>query len=123
MGRWYFTSVMYNDTDSTDVYRLDPMQTIEFYINPDKEAIWNAYTWNITSGSSGRVNYGMWRFNEEMDSLFMVTTLSLLPGNIVAEDTTRFDWRINRLAYTDLWVERMVGDTLVNTWKLWKLAY
>ena len=83
LGRWYFSSVKYNDVDSTDVYRLDPLQTIEFYQNTEKGAIWNAYTWSVNSGLTGSVSYGAWRFNEEKDSIHMITTLTKYGGGIV----------------------------------------
>ena len=122
-GRWYFSSVKYNEVDSTDSYRVDPLQYIEFYINPEKGAIWNAYTWSVNASGYGAQNLGMWKFNDEQDSITMVTTITIYTGNNVREDTTVYNWKINRLAYTEFWTERQEDDTTQVKWKLWKIAY
>ena len=122
-GRWYFSVVRYNDIDSTDSYRLDPIQSIDFYLNTEREAVWNAYSWNKNSGTNGSISYGMWKFNEEMDSLTMVTTMTRYSNNTLDQDTTIYYWKINRLAYTEFWMERQEDDTTQVKWKLWKIAY
>ena len=122
-GRWYFSSVKYNDVDSTDAYRVNTIHALEFFSNPEKDANWSAYTWMITAGLAPRTDYGFWRFTDEMDSLLMVTTIKSWPGGDMISDTVRYDWKINRLAYTDFWLERMIDDTTKVVWKLWKLAY
>lgn len=127
LGRWYFTKVMYNDVDSTSAYRQDPIQSIEFFINPDKEEIWNGYVWNRNLSTSGfgtaRVDYGFWRLTDEKDSIRMVTTMSLYPDSETVLDTVQFKWKINRLAYTEFWMESMFNDTTRVEWHLWKPAY
>jgi len=122
-GRWYFTRVKYNDVDSTESYRYNPTHTLEFYTNPDRKALWNAFTWNIFDGSSGSVGYGMWRLNDEKDSLLMATTIWRYPGEAVSYDTTIINWKINRLAYTEIAIERMYDDTTKITWELYKPVY
>lgn len=124
-GRWYFSVVKYNDVDSTDAYRLDPMQSIEFFQNPDKEAIWNAYTWRRNSATDMSMSYGAWKLNEEKDSLTMVTTLTTfgMGESDFNTDTVEYFWKINRLAYTEMWLQRQMDDTTQVNWKLWKLAY
>ena len=122
-GRWYFIKVKYNDLDSTQIYRYDPTQLIEFFHNPDKKAVWNAYTWNIYSGSTSTVGYGMWRLNEENDSLLMATTIRRFPDDVVSFDTLFYNWKIIRLAYTEMTLERMYDDTTRITWELYKPVY
>lgn len=123
LGRWYFSSVKYNDVDSTDSYRVDPLQYIEFYLNTEKGAVWNAYTWSVNASEYGLQAYGMWKFNEAQDSITMVTTTTLISGGAVDQDTTIYNWKINRLAYTEFWTERQFDDTTQVKWKLWKIAY
>ncbi len=122
-GRWYFSTVMYNDVDSTDTYRYDPMQSIEFFYNPDKDVVWNAYTWSKTSVTTGSIGYGQWQLNEEKDSIRMVTTMLVYGENLSRADTVEYSWKIKRLAYTEFWVERQADDTTLVSWRLWKRAY
>ena len=122
-GKWYFSKVLYNDVDSTDVYRINPIQSVEFFTNPDKDAFWNAYTWSTRYGATSTVDYGFWKMNDEKDSLTMITTVTVYPGGEVKADTVEYKWKIDRLAYTEFWMHRQAGDTTNVTWRLWKLAY
>jgi len=126
-GRWYFSRVLYNDVDSTDVYRVEPIQAIEFLLDPERGVDWSAYTWNrnmgVNTAGAAQIDYGFWRFSEEMDSLRMITTIKVWPGVDAIQDTTEYNWKIIRLAYTEFWLERMADDTTKIQWKLWKLAY
>ena len=126
-GTWYFTRVLYNDVDSTDSYRIDPIQTISFITNPDRDVSWNAYTWNRNVTHStirpAQTDYGFWKMTEEKDSLLMVSTISVFAGMEAIADTTEYSWRILRLAYTEMTLERMADDTTRIEWQLWKRTY
>lgn len=126
-GTWYFTRVKYNDVDSTDIYRIDPIQTLYFVLNTDKDVKWNAYTWNRNAAYStsrpAQTDYGFWRMTDEKDSLLMVTTLSVRAAMETIADTTEYSWRIVRLAYTEMTLERMADDTTKIEWQLWKRTY
>ena len=126
-GRWYFSRVVYNDADSTDSYRLDPVHAIEFILNPERDENWSAYTWNHNMGASTNrvslVEYGYWRLTENLDSLRMVTTVRITQGQDPVADTTEYKWKINRLAYSELYLERVLDDTTKLVWQLWKRVY
>jgi len=126
-GRWYFSRVLYNDVDSTDAYRLDPMQYIDYVINPERDENWAAFTWSHGAGSAVAtppyVNYGFWRLTEEKDSMLMVTTIKIEMNEPAVQDTVKYNWKVVRLAYTEMWLERMYNDTTKIEWKLWKRAY
>lgn len=122
-GRWYFSTVKYNDVDSTDVYKIDPMQTLEFANSPDKDDEWSAYTWSRNSIATSSLSYGLWKFNEEKDSLKMVNTVTVYEAGGYDSDTVEYNWKINRLAYTEFWLERQADDSTLIAWKLWKIAY
>ena len=122
-GRWYFSTVKYNDVDSSSVYKEDPIQTVEFYLATDKDAIWKPYTWNKGFGISATVDYGVWTLTDDMDSLKMINTLSVKPNGEVETDSVEYFWKINRLAYTEFWLDRQANDSTQVKWKLWKLSY
>jgi hypothetical protein len=109
--------------DSTDIYRTDPIQSLDFFYNSDKDVLWNSYTWSTISSASSSSYYGFWQMNDEKDSLTMITTVIVLPSGDVEADTVEYNWKIDRLAYTEFWLHRQVDDTTKITWKLWKRAY
>jgi len=113
-GNWYFDRVLFGDADSTDNYRYGMM---EILLSPEKPKNWGIFSWNPDMSKPfdpARIQAGQWNFNEEKDSLvFQIFT---------SKDSTVWHWRIERLAYTEMWLERSEKDYKVK-WRLWKRIY
>ncbi len=117
-GTWYFTRVLYNDADSSEAY-LD--NSIRFYLGDegsDKEKGYFTWTTGYDQASQQKqISFGGWRFVADMDSMQMI---------VIGEDVGDFDtiqWKINRLAYDQWWMERHTNDTTLLLWQLWKVIY
>ena len=115
-GTWYFQSVLYGGKDSTEHY---PYQQLDFiYI---KKADGGGLTWNhdlrATSADANPLEGGIWRFISDRDSFEMIIYKNQF------RDSIDLKWKIDRLAYTEFWIERHVHDTISLKWKLVKYAY
>jgi hypothetical protein len=115
-GTWYFQSVLYDGKDSTAHY---PYQQLNFiYV---KKMDGGGFTWNhniyATSADENPLEGGTWRFISDRDSFEMVVR------NLFTRDSVIMKWKINRLAYTEFWMERNVKDTINIQWQLVKYAY
>lgn len=115
-GTWYYQSVRQNSVDSTEHYRYQRLEFI--YI---KKMDGGAFTWNhnllATSADENPLEGGSWRFFSDRDSLEMVVYKNQLKDSLIIQ------WKINRLAYTELWLERTVRDTMNLQWQLVKYVY
>jgi hypothetical protein len=116
-GTWYFQSVQYAGRDSTEHYRYQRLEFI--YV---KKIDGGVFTWNhnlyATSADPNPLDGGLWNFVSDRDSLEMIIYKDMLQRDSVV---TR--WKINRLAYTEFWLERTLKDTISLKWQLIKYAY
>jgi len=115
-GTWYFQSVTYDGKDSTANYIYQQMTFI--YL---KKTEGGAFTWNhnlmATSADPNPLEGGRWMFISDRDSINMTLYKNQF------KDTVEIKWKINRLAYTEFWLERTIRDTVTLKWKLIKYAY
>lgn len=115
-GTWYFENVRYDGQDSTKHY---PYQQLYFFY--DKEYDGGGFTWNHNVWTQERTDEmfqnGVWRFMADRDSFEMVVYKNM------TRDSTIYRWKINRLAYTEFWLERTIRDTINVQWKLVKYVY
>ncbi len=115
-GTWYFQSVAYGDKDSTAAYTK---QRLEFIYIKDIDG--GAFTWNhnlyATSADDNPLEGGKWRFFADRDSFEMIIYKNQFKDSLVLQ------WKINRLAYTEFWMERTIRDTINYQWMLIKYAY
>lgn len=118
-GTWYFSSVLYNDTDSTELYLQSAIKFSLGGEGPEKD--WGMFTWNTGVYNQvydpSQLRIGRWKFIADKDSFQMV----LLSERIESYDTLQ--WKISRLAYDEWWMERHIDDTTRVKWQLWKLVY
>jgi len=115
-GSWYFDRVVYGGVDSSENYVYQ--QRIEFlYSRKHEMGAFNWYHNFNVSTTQDNFERGYLNFSEAKDSLkFTFVNLRTL-------DTTRIlNWKINRLAYREFWLERTIKDTLKVEWYLWKWA-
>lgn len=116
-GTWYFQSVLYGSKDSTTNY---PYQQMDFiYV---KKVDGGVFTWNhnlrATSADENPLEGGTWKFFSDRDSFEMVVY-----KNVLKRDSVIMKWKIDRLAYTEFWMDRTVKDTINIQWHLIKYAY
>jgi hypothetical protein len=115
-GTWYFQSVQYGSRDSTPSYRYQQLDFI--YI---KKIDGGAFTWNhnllATSQDENPLEGGKWKFFSDRDSFEMIVYKNQFKDSLVLK------WKIDRLAYTEFWMERNIRDTLNLKWMLVKYAY
>ncbi|MFA5816452.1 MAG: hypothetical protein WC865_12610 [Bacteroidales bacterium] len=115
-GTWYFQSVLYGAKDSTELYRYQRMDFI--YV---KKIDGGAFTWNhnllATSADDNPLEGGKWRFFSDRDSFEMIVYKNQFRDSVVMR------WKIDRLAYTEFWLERNVKDTINLQWQLVKYAF
>jgi hypothetical protein len=115
-GTWYFERVTYNGQDSTIHY---PYQQLNFFYIRDNDG--GTFTWNhnIWAQELNEDLYqtGTWRFMADRDSFEMVVYRNDF------RDSTFHRWKINRLAYTEFWIERNMGDSIHIQWHLIKYVY
>ena len=115
-GTWYFQSVLYGSADSTVHY---PYQRMEFIYIKDIDG--GAFTWNhnllATSADDNPLEGGKWRFFADRDSFEMIVYKNSFRDSVVIQ------WKINRLAFTEFWLERKVKDTINLQWNLVKYVY
>ena len=115
-GTWYFGLVQYDGKDSSAHY---PYQQLHFFYVKEEDG--GGFTWNhnVTAQTLTDELYetGTWKFFSDRDSFEMVTYRNEL------RDSTIYHWKINRLAYTEFWLERTVKDTIQILWHLDKYVY
>jgi hypothetical protein len=115
-GTWYFQSVLYNNIDSTKAYNYQRL--VFFY---DKDIDGGGFTWNknffAINDENNPMLVGVWNFISDRDSLQMVVFENFHRDSIV------YKWKINRLAYTEFWMETDYRDTVKLHWDLVKYAY
>lgn len=115
-GTWYFQNVWYDGKDSTENYRYQYLDFLSV-----KKSDWGAFTWNhnmrATQADEYPIDGGKWRFFADQDSIEMIVY------NYSLTDSVILQWKINRLAYTEFWLERNVKDTILLEWKLIKYVY
>lgn len=115
-GTWYFQNVKYGSQDSTANYTY---QQLNFAFIKKMDG--GGFTWNhnmqATSADPYPMEGGVWRFFSDHDSIEMVVYKNLQKDSLVLK------WKINRLAYTEFWLERNVKDTINIQWQLVKYAY
>lgn len=115
-GTWYFQRVTYGDRDSTASYTY---QRLEFIFSKKYDG--GAFSWNhnlmATSAGSNPLDGGTWEFISDKDSLAMVLYKNQF------RDTVSMRWKINRLAYTECWLERDFNDSTKLNWQLVKYVY
>lgn len=114
-GTWFFSSVKYNDRDSSELYTQG---AIDFVLVGDGKDS-GTFNWNKLAYSFDPSNLqrGEWSFQSEMDSFQML---------LVNYDQSAYDtvtWGIQRLSYDEWWMERQYDDTTVLSWRLWKRVY
>jgi hypothetical protein len=115
-GTWYFQNVMYDGKDSTEHY---PYHQFSFYFMKKTEGgsfVWNH---NIRTQPLNEDMYqtGLWRFISDRDSFEMITYKNQFRDSVITK------WKINRLAYTEFWIERTIRDTISLKWQLVKYVY
>ncbi|MFA6126117.1 MAG: hypothetical protein WC699_02330 [Bacteroidales bacterium] len=115
-GTWYFQNVTYGGQDSTPSYQYQRLEFI--YI---KKIDGGVFTWNhnlmATSADENPLEGGRWSFVADRDSFRMVVLKNELKDSVV------YQWKINRLAYTEFWMERNIKDTVTLKWSLVKYAF
>ena len=115
-GTWYFDQVRYDGADSTIHY---PYNQFNFFFV--KETDGGGFTWNrnIWAQEMSEDLYltGTWKFLADRDSFRMVIYKNDL------RDSTITKWKINRLAYTEFWIERTIRDSILLEWHLIKYIY
>lgn len=115
-GKWSFSRVFMDGADSTERFYK---QRIDFIF--DRQEGGGYFQWytdvTATSASADNPRIGHWTFIADKDS-FKITVY-----DIVNMDTIPLNWKINRLAYTDFWLERTDEKGRFIEWKLWKLLY
>jgi len=115
-GTWYFQSVLYGGKDSTANYTYQQMDFI--YI---KKIDGGVFTWNhniyATSADENPLVGGTWKFFSDRDSFEMIVYKNLLRDSVVTK------WKIDRLAYTEFWLERNIKDTINLKWQLIKYVF
>lgn len=116
-GTWYFERVSYGEVDSTANYR---MQYLNYILV--RKADGGAFTWNhnLYAGPNdpNSMEGGTWKFYSDDDSIEMVVF-----KDFAAQDSVLLKWKINRLAYTEFWLERNLKDGTSLKWQLIKYAY
>lgn len=115
-GTWYFDQVMYNDVDSSEHYYKG---RIEFSLGEGAEKDWGLYVWHQDpyNPDPSKMILGGWEFLADKDSIQMI---------VMHTDPQLWDtvsWKINRLAYSEWWMERQLNDTTQLTWRLWKWVF
>ena len=117
-GTWYFSHVTYNDIDSTEAFQ---QSTMEFLLGEGSDKDWGIFTWNTAAYSQvfdpNRLKLGGWKLIADKDSFEMV----IISDQV--EDYDTIQWKINRLAYDEWWMERHIDDTTRVLWQLWKWVY
>jgi hypothetical protein len=115
-GTWYFQNVWYGGKDSTEHYRYQYLDFLSV-----KKSNGGAFSWNhnlmATSADEYPIEGGTWRFLADKDSIEMVVYKNTLTDSVVLQ------WKINRLAYTEFWIERNIKDTILLKWNLVKYVY
>jgi hypothetical protein len=115
-GSWIFDQVIYGGNDSTEHYLFQQLSFVNMKNTDGGVVVWyhNLYatTWtpNLTQG-------GIWTFLSDRDSIRLAIV------DVTTGDTTATRWKINRLAFTDFWIERTIKDTLKLEWLLWKRTF
>jgi len=115
-GNWYFDHVIHGGVDSTANYETN--QRMEFSYSRKMEG--GIFTWyhNYFNPTYINTEIGYWFLRSDKD------TLDLIFINTITRDTVKqVKWKINRLAYREVWLERNIKDDLKLEWKLWKWAY
>ncbi|MEA1878634.1 MAG: hypothetical protein U9N86_17465 [Bacteroidota bacterium] len=117
-GTWYFSRVTYNDIDSTEAYL---QRAIEFMLGEGSDKDWGVFTLNSGVYSQvfdpNRLKFGGWKFIADKDSFQMI----IISERVEDYDTTQ--WKINRLAYDEWWMERHIDDSTRVIWQLWKMVH
>lgn len=114
-GTWYFSNVFHGSIDSTETYQRG---AVEFLLGEGSGKDWGLFTWNKGVANSifdpNRMQFGAWKFIADKDSFQMI----MVQAHV--EDYDTIEWKINRLAYDEWWMERHVNDTTLVVWRLWK---
>jgi hypothetical protein len=115
-GTWYFQIVQANSKDTTAAFTYQRL--VFFY---DKDIDGGGFTWNpnfmAMTDDNNPMTVGHWNFISDRDSFQMVIYRNY------GKDSTTINWKINRLAYSEFWLERNVKDTVKLKWFLVKYAY
>ncbi len=102
-GMFTFHKITQNDTVTTADYNG---QYIQFTKNG--EFYWFLETDTVTYEQ--KANFGIWEFTNDKERIYMefYNDTSIMP----------IDWKINRLTYSDVWLEATTEDG----WLEWELA-
>lgn len=115
-GNWYFDKVTIDGADSTQYYRNHKLE-FAYY----KDFNGGTFYWykNIyaTSYTDENLKGGNWDFIPDTDSIQMDFI------NPYDGDTLKSAWKLNRLAYTELWMQKTLPDKGTIEWRLWKSLY
>jgi hypothetical protein len=115
-GKWTFSRVYVDGADSTERFYS---QRIDFIFTREEEE--NLFLWytNLaaTAPTPDNPRMGRWAFIADKDS-FQLTIYDRIVMDSVSEH-----WKINRLSYTDFWLERTNEQGHFIEWKLFKSLY
>lgn len=117
-GTWYFSNVSYNEADSSEIYLS---HSIKFFLGEGADKDWGLFTWNMGASNQAinqaQQRIGGWKFIADKDSFQMIVLSER------SEDYDTLQWKINRLAYDEWWMERHIDDTTLLKWQLWKWVF
>lgn len=115
-GKWTFSRVFVDGADSTERFYT---QRIDFIFDRKEDGGYFQWYTDLTATAPSATNprIGHWAFISNKDS-FQLTIYDL-----AKMDTIPLYWKINRLAYTDFWLERTDEKGRFVEWKLWKSLY